>query len=112
MYEYLATITRVVDGDTVHAAVDLGFDEWRNMTLRLYGINAPEMGTPEGQAAKVYLISLLADYDASWLPVLMTTHKDKREKYGRYLAELFLEGETASVNEQMILGGHAVRYLV
>ena len=29
MYTYNATLDRVVDGDTVDALVDLGFDTWK-----------------------------------------------------------------------------------
>jgi len=42
-YEYRANIRRVVDGDTVDADIDLGFNVWpRNERLRLYKIDAPE----------------------------------------------------------------------
>ena len=41
---YLAEITRVIDGDTFVADVDLGFKVWmRNVTFRLYGVNTPEV---------------------------------------------------------------------
>ena len=41
MYEYRARITRVIDGDTVEAEIDLGFHVTFTATLRLTGINAP-----------------------------------------------------------------------
>ena len=39
MYEYKATIVRVVDGDTVDVDIDLGFDVWvRSQRIRLFGL--------------------------------------------------------------------------
>jgi micrococcal nuclease len=121
MYEYRATIVRVVDGDTVDASVDLGFDVRFTMRLRLFGINAPEMKTPAGPPAKDHLIALLHP-DAGTTPpavvaampvvVLLRTQKDHQEKYGRYLATLFLPGSLEnSLNDQMVSQGFAVAYL-
>ena len=46
MYEYKATIIKVVDGDTVDVDIDLGFDVWlRNQRIRLFGIDCPESRT-------------------------------------------------------------------
>ena len=36
MYTYNAKLDRVVDGDTVDALVDLGFDTWKKTLIRLY----------------------------------------------------------------------------
>ena len=46
MYEYVARITAVVDGDTFDADVDLGFRIRVAMRFRLYGIDTPERGDP------------------------------------------------------------------
>lgn len=105
MYEYTAQIIRVVDGDTVWLDVDLGFDVRRKDSFRLYGINAPEMRTPEGIPARDHLIQLLANGNS----LRLNTHKDRREKYGRYLATLWVGG--INVNEQMVADGYAVAYL-
>lgn len=103
MYQYRAQVLRVVDGDTLHLDVELGFDVRRRDTFRLYGINAPEMSTPEGIAARSWLVERLA------LGVLIiSTHRDRREKYGRYLATLWIDH--VNVNEAMIAAGHAVVY--
>lgn len=106
MYEYRAKIVRIVDGDTVHADVDLGFDSHQFMTLRLAGIDAPEMGTQEGKDAKEYLTLLLAPTRGQ---VIIQTEKDRREKYGRYLATLF-GGGGMDINATMVETGHAVNY--
>lgn len=89
-------VHEVIDGDTVICEVDLGFNRYEWMDLRLYNLNAPEIFRPKddlerraGIAAKQRVVDLTLGR-----PVLLVTYKDK-EKYGRYLASIFLhyEGE-------------------
>lgn len=42
MYNYKAFIKQVYSGDTVAAVVDLGFQHYQEMTLRLYGVNVQD----------------------------------------------------------------------
>ena len=46
MYEYKATVDRVVDGDTVDFIVDLGFSVQMKIRGRFAGVDTPERGTP------------------------------------------------------------------
>jgi endonuclease YncB( thermonuclease family) len=105
MYEYRATIIRVVDGDTVHALVDLGCDVEIALTIRLAGIDCPELGTPEGAAAKEYAEEWFA---AAGPSLVLNTVKDKREKYGRYLG--YFRDATGCLNAELLTSGHAVPY--
>jgi len=109
MYEYGARIVEIIDGDSLKATVDLGFSIFPKQSLRLYGINTPELhgvADPKpGLAAKAFLASLVEGKD-----VVIRTRKDAREKYGRLLAEVLLAGITTSVNQQMIDAGHAKAY--
>jgi len=52
MYKYNAKVTRVVDGDTVDALVDLGFDTWKKVRIRMMGLNAPESRTRDLEEKK------------------------------------------------------------
>lgn len=106
MYEYKCKIERVVDGDTVWANVDLGFYAHVRVPLRLEGVNAPELDTPAGEAARAYLIELVARSDSA------TVRTRKTEKYGRWLAVLWLPGEQLPVNQLMLDAGHAQPYRV
>lgn len=112
IYEYSARVLRVVDGDTVQLEVDLGFDVRQRMTVRLYGINAPEMNTAEGKAAKLHLAMMIPEGTM----LTLQTIKDKREKYGRYLAILLAKlvagGELVNINTKLVEDGHAVPYMV
>lgn len=109
MYEYRARITRVIDGDTVEAEIDLGFQITFTATLRLSGMNAPETRgaeRPQGLAATRYLESLLNDLTGEQHRLLVRTQKDRTGKYGRYLAELTADG--VNLNQALIAAGHAV----
>ncbi len=108
MYQYRAAVLRVVDGDTVHVRVDLGFDVRLDMTLRLYGINTPELPTPEGVAAKDFAISWLAHHADFRLESL----RDKREKFGRYLGIIHPLDGGETLNDALIRSGNAVPYMV
>jgi endonuclease YncB( thermonuclease family) len=106
MYEYRATIVRVVDGDTVHALVDLGCDVQIALTIRLAGIDCPELGTPKGAAAKEYAEEWFA---TAGTDLVLHTVKDSREKYGRYLG-YFYDDHDNCLNAELLTNGHAVRY--
>ena len=67
MFEYNATVIKVVDGDTIDAMIDLGFNTWKKVRIRMHGINAPESRTRDleekkkGLAAKARLIEMLEE---------------------------------------------------
>jgi len=110
MYEYFAQTVGVIDGDSCHLDVDLGFGIRQKMTIRLFGINTPELVGAEsaaGKEAKSFLESLIGGKK-----ILIRTHKDRREKYGRLLAEIYVPGDEQSVNDKMIVAGHAKPYMV
>lgn len=102
MYEYAATVVRVVDGDTIDARLDLGFDISFETRFRLTGINAPEMHTPAGPPARDHLVSLLAKTTV----LTVRTEKDHTEKYGRYLGT-FITPDGVDLNAQMVADGFA-----
>ncbi len=81
LYYYSATVKKVVDGDTIHCQVDLGFGvNFYDMDFRFAGINAPETRGETrvaGLESKAFLTDLLLNK-----PVIVQTIKDKQEKYG------------------------------
>ena len=107
MYKYNAKLDRVVDGDTVDALVDLGFDTWKKVRIRMHGMNAPESRTRNleekklGLAAKARLIELLDDGN-----FILQSHGVG--KYGRCLGTLWI-GDT-DINKTLITEGHATEY--
>ena len=106
---YKALVVSVYDGDTIIVDIDLGLGIWvRGEKLRFYGINTPEVRgveRPEGLKSRDYLRNLIDGKE-----IMIKTIKDKKGKYGRYLAEIFLEaddGELKNVNDHLVSQGYA-----
>ncbi len=115
MYEYFVReVTKVVDGDTIDVVIDLGFSILYSSRVRLAGIDTPESRTTDkvekelGLESKKYLADRLK---AAKKIVIKTEKLDSSEKYGRILGWLYLDGETVSVNNEMIKHGYAWGYL-
>lgn len=109
MYEYKAKIKDVHDGDTVTALVDLGFRTQIEIKVRFYGINAPELkGETKDKAllSKNRVIELILNKD-----VIIKTHKDKQEKYGRWLGEIYIPNLLPSINQVLLNEGLAIPYM-
>jgi micrococcal nuclease len=110
LYHYKARVRSVYDGDTCRVDIDLGLKTWvSDEPVRLYRINAPELRGDEreqGLLARDFLRALIEGRE-----VFIETVKDQREKYGRYLADIWLEqsdGTWMNVNDALVIAGHAV----
>ena len=106
-YEYSAIVISVYDGDTITVSVDLGFHISQTMSVRLARINSPEVrggSSTEGLEARDYLRSILLGKK-----VTLVTYKDGKEKYGRYLADVYLSEPRVfnCVNDMMVAKGFA-----
>lgn len=104
-YEYAAKIVGVYDGDTVTADIDLGFNTWRKgEKLRLARIDTPEVRGPEkveGIKSREWLRARILGKT-----VTIRTRKDKKGKYGRYIVEIYLDGE--NINDALVREGRAI----
>ena len=108
MFEYRARILRIIDGDTVEAEIDLGFQVSLRATLRLAGIDTPELRGPTheaGVAAADYLDLLLTKLAGPERQITVRTQKDRTGKYGRYLADLVVGDR--NLNQALVQAGHA-----
>lgn len=109
MFEYNAKVKRIVDGDTLDAYIDLGFDVWVVKRIRLMGIDTPESRTRDkvekryGKGAKHRLVAMLEQSDNKF-----TVKSHGTGKFGRVLGELFIDD--LNINEQLIKEGHATKY--
>ena len=117
MYTYNIELLRVVDGDTIDAKIDLGFDVSVKKRVRFLGVDTPESRTRDleekarGLAAKDRVRQLLEGSDT----IQLISHGVG--KYGRCLGELnidVVDGKKnltlVSVNQLLIKEGHAVEY--
>ena len=87
LYVYKAIVTSVYDGDTVTVDIDLGLSTWiRAEKLRLNRINAPELKGDD--RAKNLLSRDFLKGQILEKEITINTIKDRKEKYGRYLAEV------------------------
>lgn len=104
-YMYKAKIVNWVDADTVDLEVDLGFRMKFTERFRLHGINAWEV---RGEERAKGLIAEQFCVDKAPIGTLITvqTIRDKKGKYGRYLAKLTVNGE--DIGAELVKHGHAV----
>ena len=116
-YIYKAKLERVVDGDTVDALIDLGFDTWVKKRIRYKGIDTWESRTKDldekklGLAAKDRNKELLESVSSK--PGYFRLKSYGVGKYGRVLGEIFvkdIEGIEYNVNQTLIDEGHAYVY--
>ncbi len=111
MYEYKCKLTKVVDGDTVDAMIDLGFNVWIKRRIRLAGINCPEVRTrnktekAKGMAAKYKLEEILGESSGDFYLISHGVGK-----YGRCIGEIRGANKPVhglSINETLVKEGHA-----
>ena len=110
LYTYKVNqVLRVIDGDTVIVNIDLGFNLSLVQTIRIKGIDAPEIRTTDfnekiqGIAAKAFA--------ATWLQgrrLFVKTTKD--DHYGRMLGDFICADTGATFAEAMLTTNHAEIY--
>jgi endonuclease YncB( thermonuclease family) len=104
LYTYSAAVEKIVDGDTLWARIGLGPDVFVRQKLRLRGLDAPEIGTGAGQAAKRFVENQLK---AATRVVITTT---KPDKYDRYLSDVWAyagQDEPVNLNKALLQAGWA-----
>jgi len=112
-YFYSAKLLKVVDGDTIDALIDVGFDIWVKKRIRYMGLDTWESRTRDleekkkGLAAKARNKELLETNDSKFF-----VQSHGLGKYGRLLGEVFIgtEEQPISVNQLLIQEGHAYIY--
>jgi len=124
MYTYRAGVIDIYDGDTMTVLMDMGLKEYKVRTLRLYGINTPELRGEEreqGLVVRDYVREQLGS-NTPWtmkrpklvLPsVVIETHKDKSGKYGRLLATVYYYrdmGGWLNLNAELLRLNYAKEY--
>ena len=116
-YIYRAKLDRVVDGDTVDALIDVGFDIWFKKRIRFMGLDTWESRTRDleekklGKLAKERTRQLLEDVSSKSGYFRLKSHG--LGKYGRVLGEIFIidkDGKQWNVNKTLIAEGHAYIY--
>ena len=116
-YIYRGKLERVVDGDTIDALIDVGFDIWVRKRIRYKGLDSWESRTRDleekklGLAAKARNKDLLENVSAK--PGYFRLKSYGVGKYGRVLGEIFImdsNGVQMNINNTLIQEGHAYVY--
>jgi endonuclease YncB( thermonuclease family) len=102
MYEYRATIVKIIDGDTVDVDIDLGFNVvLKDERVRVAGIDTPEKGQPFGREAKQALTVLT-------LQKKITIDVQTIDRYERTVGLVYVQG--LDVNAELVRQGMAWVY--
>ena len=116
-YIYRGKLERVVDGDTIDALIDVGFDIWIKKRIRYSGIDTWESRTRDleekakGLEAKARNKELLMEVSSKSGYFRLKSHGVG--KYGRVLGEIYIEdseGKQYNINKTLISEGHAYIY--
>ena len=116
-YIYRAKLERVVDGDTVDALIDVGFNIWFKKRIRFMGLDTWESRTRDleekklGKLAKERTRQLLEEVSSK--PGYFRIKSHGLGKYGRVLGEIFImdkDDKIWNINETLIKEGHAYIY--
>jgi micrococcal nuclease len=116
-YIYRGKLDRVIDGDTIDAMIDVGFDIWVKKRIRYKGIDTWESRTRDAAEKKLGLQAkernreLLEEVSSK--PGYFRLKSYGVGKYGRVLGEIFIQDEnenTICINNQLITEGHAYVY--
>ncbi len=99
VYRYRAVLDRMIDADTFILNIDLGFRVHAIVPIRLRGVDAPELKTPEGEIAKL----AVAEWFMQATVVVVETYRDQ-QSFARWIADVYLDGQ--SLAERLIASGH------
>lgn len=96
---------RVLDGDTYQLRLDLDFHVAISITGRLHGVDCPEMSTPEGRAAKIFVEDLLLPRDKPPPGLVVQSYKDQMS-FARWVVDIWLPKDDLNLTELIIKAGH------
>lgn len=102
MYTYKIKILSVYDGDTVTGMVDLGFNTFQKIKVRLARIDTPEIRTKDleekarGYEARDFLRQLVEKYKDDI--IIITSGKGK---YGRWIGDIYINKDNCAYDEDL-----------
>ena len=102
LFTYQAAVTQVVDGDTFHALLDLGFGITFSQRVRLRRIDAPEILTADGKEARASFEKIL--FRDRGRILLQSTDLDQ---HGRPIADVWVQNKP--IDQELLDQGLAVR---
>jgi len=115
-FVYEAKVIEIHDGDTIKVEIDLGFQMKFTDKIRFYGLNAPELKIRNENKKLVenplgtQTLNIVKDFIKPGDTIVIETVKDKKEKFGRYLANIYVTkgSEQIFLNDHLLNNGFAV----
>jgi endonuclease YncB( thermonuclease family) len=98
---YTGDILKAVDGDTFDIRIDLGFSISYAVRIRLKGINCEELKDIEPKNKELAIKA--AELGASYVGKRATVIVHERDKYGRWVSDLIIDGNDYA---QLLLDKH------
>ena len=109
---YRAYAERVIDGDSYHLRIDLGFHVAITIPCRLRDVNTPELGTYEGTEARNFMIELLRPANLRWdngdrqpTNLLVQSYRD-RQSFARWIVDAWIEETGVRLADLIVSAGH------
>ena len=94
---YPAKVIKISDGDTITILTQ----QRKQIKVRFYGIDAPELKQPYGKKSKQFLANLIAGE-------VVEVEENGKDRYKRTTGTIYLNG--ADINAQMVANGYAWAY--
>jgi endonuclease YncB( thermonuclease family) len=112
-YQYTGHALRVIDGDTYHLRLDLGFHVRMDIPCRLRGVDTPELTTEAGKAVRAVLVDWLRPGpDALTSTAMLIQSYRDRQSFARWIVDAWVpdadSGEWQSLAARIIDAGHGV----
>lgn len=113
LWNYRASLDSVIDGDTVKLCVDLGFHTTCTISMRLAGIDCPELRGGDkitkmaAKRAKFFTEEWFKfDSEEEW-PLIIKTEKDKKS-FDRYIGDVWKVGVGESLSAALLKSNNAI----
>ena len=113
MYTYQCNTIRVIDGNTVDATIDLGFNVTIRQRIKLYGVNVKDIRSSDDEVRQQAVASKQKLTELLGTEFVCETIVNKRGKAGRVMGKLSTtktHGTSIDVNQQLIELGFAERF--
>ena len=113
MYTYKCNTIRVIDGNTVDAIIDLGFNVTIRQRIKLYGVNVKDVRSTDEKLRSSAINSKNKLTELLGNEFVCETMLNKRGKAGRIMGKLSKinpDGSNADINKQPIDLGFAEQF--
>lgn len=107
-YIYQSRLINVVDGDTCDVLIDLGFNVYIKERIRLSFIDTMELNSKIKEERELALKAKDFFYQYVSKDFVLKCHG--KDKYGRYIGELFFPETELTINQLLLDSGLAKKY--